>query len=443
MKQKSISLIVMSALSAGLFGAPVARADDAEAMPKADAQTQSPQAPSSAAVPNPQNAMQAPLPYDAGGVPIAAKRQAYPFARYGSVDFFAGISTDFGYDDNVTQANPAAARKSDYLAVRPTVTAQSRYGGDTYALAYQGDIRRYPDFDANNTNSHNLAWNAQNIFTTRTDLVWAASYADVHDPIGSTDRSTNSSSPDHHRDLSLTGTFGYGAVDARGRLEVDGGVGSKRYLNNHASTEGSDVDNNGVAGRFLYRIAPKTRLFTEVSRARYDYQHDTSLMTNTDYRYYLGARWEATAATTGAIKLGEQSKQFDSSARKDYSGFAWEASIRWQPLTYSTVDLLAGRAATDSSGANVDYVETQNNALSWRHDWTGYFHSTARLGYQKSRYIGSSRNDRQNSYSFGVTYDMRRWLGIGLEYDYTRRSSTDDTYNYLRHLTMLRLDATF
>lgn len=439
MKQKRLFLVLLSALAAGNFAVPVAMAEEApQTVQKDESQ---PMQSSSSAVPNPQSVIQ--TPYDATGIPIAPKRAAYPFARTGGIEFYAGLTSYFGYDDNVTLANPGSARSSDYLSLRPQVSAQSRYGGDSYALTYQGDLRRYPAFDANGTNAHNLSLNVLNIFTTRASLTWAASYADVEDPLGSTDRSTSGNTPDHHRDLSLTGTFGYGAQDARGRVEVDVGVGSKRFLNNHATTEGSDVDNTGIAGRFLYRIAPKTQLLTEVSRAHYDYQHDTSLMTNTDYRYYLGAKWEATAATTGTIKFGEQSKKFESSARDDFNGFAWEASIRWQPLTYSTFDLVAGRAATDSSGANVDYVQTQRNSLNWRHDWKDYLHSNASVGFQRSRYIGSSRNDRQNSYVVGLTYDMRRWLGIGVQYEYTRRASTDDTYDYLRHLTMVRLDATF
>ncbi len=438
MKQKRLFLMMASLLWVGALGASSAWAEDASS---ASSSSDQPLQPSSAAVPNPQNAI--PATYDAGGVPTVSGRQQYPFYRTGGVNLFADVATDYGYDDNVTQANAATAASSSFLAVRPTIAAQAQYRADTYALAYKGDFRRYPDFDANNTNAHSLLLNAQNVFTGRASLAWAAAYSDIHDPIGSTDRSTNAKSPDHHRDLSLNGTFGYGAQDARGRVEFDGGVGSKRFLNNHDSTEGSDVDNANMAARFLYRVAPKTRVLTEVSRTKYDYQHDTSLMTNTDYRYYLGARWEATAATTGSIKLGAQSKEFESSARKDYSGFAWEASIRWQPLTYSTFELLAGRAATDSSGSNVDYVMTQNNTLTWRHDWTTYVHSRAGIGYQKSHYVGSDRNDRQNSYSAALMYDMRRWLGIGVQYDYTRRSSTTDTYDYLRHLTMLKLEASF
>jgi polysaccharide biosynthesis protein VpsM len=440
MKQKQLFLIMAAMVGLGAASVAPAWAEDAaDAVPAGTAESLPP---SSSAVKNPANSI-AGSAYESSGIPIGTSRQKNPI-RAGGVNIYADVATDYGYDDNVTQSNAASAASSSYFGVRPTVAAEVLHRADSYALAYLGDYRRYPDYDANNTNTNNLLFNASNVFTGRASLAWGLAYMDVHDPLGSTDRSSGTTTtPDHHRDLMANATFRYGAEDAKGKLEFDAGVGNKRYLNNHITTESADVDNTNLGARFFYRVAPKTQLFVEGSRTTYDYQNDILLLTNTDYRYLLGAKWDVTAATTGTIKLGEQFKQFDSSSRNDFTGFSWEASIRWKPLTYSTVDFLAGRSATDPSGANVSYVITQNNSVSWRHDWTNYFHSTAAAGYQRSHYAGSDRSDRLNTYSAGVMYDMRRWLGIGLEYNYTRRHSTEDTYDYLRHLTLLKLEASF
>lgn len=439
MEHKRLFLIIASLIGFGVLGSAPAWAED---QPAASPVSSDGPAPSSSAVKNPANAISGGA-YDSSGIPVGSSRKVNPI-RAGGVNIYADVAADYGYDDNVTQASAGSAASSSYLGVRPTVAAEALYRADSYAFAYVGDYRRYPDFDASNTNTHNLLFNATNVFTGRASLAWGLAYMDVHDPLGSTDRSSGTTTPDHHRDLMANATFRYGAVDAKGRLELDGGVGNKRFLNNHETTESADVDNTNLGARFFYRVMPKTQLFVEGVRTTYDYQNgDILQLTNTDYRYLLGAKWDATAATTGTIKAGVQNKQFDSSSRDDFTGFSWEASILWKPLTYTKVEFLAGRAATDPSGANVSYVMTQNNAVKWTHDWTAYFHSTATASYQRAHYHGADRADRLNAYSLGVMYDMRRWLGLGLEYNYTRRSSTEDTYDYLRHLTMFKLEASF
>jgi len=442
MQRKQIVISVASALCVVSWSMSPAWAEDSASgtdSSSTSAGSTTPQPSSATAVMNEANAITSNA--EGAGIPVSSSRTKYPL-RFGGVDVYADVAADYGYDDNVTQAS-SSVYSSSFLSVRPTIAAQIQSRADTYSLTYRGDYRRFPDYDPNNTNSSGLFFAAQNVFTGRTKLDWAASVADVQDPLGSTDRSSSGSTPDHHRDMALNGTFAYGAEDARGRLEFDAGVGSKRFLNNHASTESSDVDNTNVAARFLYRVAPKTHVLTEVSRTSYDYQHDTDELTNQDYRYSVGAKWEATAATTGTIKVGEQQKNYDASSRNDYTGFSWEASIRWQPLSYSTVDFLSGRSATDPSGTETAYQLTQNNSITWNHDWTNYVHSKLAGQFNRSNYVGSDRHDRVNIYTVGMMYDMRRWLGLGMEYAYSRRHSTTESYNYMRHLMMFKVEASF
>ncbi|MDZ7902899.1 MAG: hypothetical protein U5L01_10335 [Rheinheimera sp.] len=64
------------------------------------------------------------------------------------------------------------------------------------------------------------------------------------------------------------------------------------------------------------------------------------------------------AAATGTVKAGYQDKNFDLLAREDFHGFAWEAILLWQPLTYSGFDIATGRRAKDVDSVAVvgDYI---------------------------------------------------------------------------------------
>lgn len=396
----------------------------------------------SEAVRNPSNVFSGATDYEASGVPVAAMRQIRPLRVTDGINVFADTGLNMGYDSNVTQGRTGFEVSSMFFRVTPTVTAETLYRANRYDLSYKGDYVRYPSYNPNSLMQNDLIFEAAHGMTTRTTLKWGASVGDHYDPIGSTDRSISNTEADHYRSWAANGTFAYGAEEAKGRLELDAAVGGKRYLNNRATTESADVANTNLGARFFYRVAPKTRLLTEYRRTTYSYDHDTDQLDNTDMRYLVGATWDATSAITGAAKLGLQQKNYKESSRKDFTGTTWEASVRWKPLTYTSFDLITGRSASDPSGTTGMPV-AKNLMLSWNHDWRSYFHSKISAGRMRTNFRDENRKDVQDVYSVGMMYDLRRWLGVGLEYSFSNRDSTVDTYDYVRRLSMVKLEASF
>lgn len=431
MKRTRVHLAVSGALALSA-GVAFAQASSADAV-----------TPSANAVPNSASVVSGNV-FESSGIPVSTKRAINPIRLTDGINLFADVGTAFGYDDNVTQAASGSEVTSSFFRIRPTLTAQSKYRADTYNLSYKGDYVNYPSYSPNTLMQNDLIFAAQNVFTARNALAWGASAGDHYDPVGSTDRSVGSSKADHYHAMAANATYRYGAEEAKGRLEFDLGAGSKRYQNNRASTESADVDNLNLGARFYYRVAPKTRLLGEVRRTNYNYVNDLNQLENVDTRYYAGASWDATSAVTGTVKIGEQVKDYKNEAlHKDYSGLSWEASLRWKPLTYSSFDLVTGRSANDPSGSNAGVPIAKNLSLAWNHDWTSYVHSKLMAGRMRTNYNGDGRKDVEDAYSAGVMYDMRRWLGIGLEYSYARRDSSLNVYDYTRRISMLKVEASF
>lgn len=425
-----LTRIHLAVAAAAAFGAGVAAAEDA--VPSA-----------ASVVPNTANVVGGSA-FEAGGVPVGAQRAPRAIRLTDGVNLYAQAGLDVGHDSNVTQAARGREVSSDFFRVRPTLTAESRYRADVYQLSYKGDYVRYPSYDPNSVMQNDLIFGAVNSFTTRSSLAWGASAGDHYDPVGSTDRNQNSSEADHYRSWAANATYRYGADDAKGRIEVDGGYGSKRYQNNRAFTQSADVNNVNLASRFYYRVAPKTRAVAELRRTTYDYVTDISQLENTDYRLYAGAIWDATSAISGTVKLGQQFKDYKhDDVNPDYKGFSWEGAVRWKPLTYSSFDLLSGRSANDPSGAGSGVPVTRNATLAWNHDWTSFVHTRVSAGRQYVRYSVSGRKDIQDSVSASLMYDMRRWLGIGVEYAWSRRDSNVDSNDYTRNVAALKLEASF
>ncbi|NSL54044.1 outer membrane beta-barrel protein [Uliginosibacterium aquaticum] len=428
MKHKQLHLVVTSLFALGATG--VWAAGEADTIPA-----------SSRAVPNSANVLPGNV-FESGGVPVAAGRSQQALKVADGVNVYADAQASTGYDSNVTMAGKGSEPGSAFYRIRPTVTAETRYREDRYTLGYKGDFVRYPNYTPNSLGQNDLIFQAQNVFSSRAAIAWGASGGDHYDPIGSTDRSIGNQTADHYRSKAVSATFRYGAEEAIGRVEMDAGWGAKRYQNNRATTESADVDNTNVGARFYYRVMPKTRLIAEYRRTYFDYTNDTNLLSNDDTRYLLGLSWDASAAVTGTIKAGQQQKNFDTSIRQDYLGPTWEASVRWKPLSYSSFDLIGGRSANDPDGFTGVPI-AKSVSLGWNHDWKSYLHSKLSAGKLDTNYRNTNRKDDEYVYSAALMYDVRRWLGVGLEYTFSHRDSTVDTYDYVRRLSMLKVEASF
>lgn len=367
--------------------------------------------------------------------------------KFGSVVFYPSAALRLGYDDNVTMA-ASKPTSSPTRVLNTGLVADYQQQADRYTLAYNGSFFRYQSSPIDDIENHLLALRGANFVNARHALSWLLTYQDGYDPRGSTDRYRTGDGvlrderePDHFTRRRLGGTYSYGAEGARGRIELDAFQSAKHYRNNRESTYAADVDARELGFRFLYRVMPKTQLVFEVRDVNYDYLAANAGLDSTERRYLVGANWTATAATAGTFRVGRMDRDYRE-FRSDYSGLTWEAAINWKPLTYSRFDFTAMRSVTDTASTLVDTNYVLNNAVGvkWTHEWKTYLRSSLSWNHLRSDYDDEKspnpRSDKVNIYLFGVYYDFRRWMSLGLEYSHGRRDSTDPAYDYLRQKAM-------
>ncbi len=352
---------------------------------------------------------------------------------------FPWVAVGFGHNSNLsgTQSNPIS---SAFWVLSPQVQAEVRSGAHRHSLTYTGNYGRYTSSSADNFDDHELVFRTANQFTARADLGGSVFYLDKVDPRGTVARAI-SSEPDHYHAMGAQGTFGYGARSAQGRLEFDAGVTDKEYTNNRTITSGLDVSTVSLAGRFLYRIAPRTRLLAEVRATEYDYKLSTSRLDNDERIFSVGATWDLAATTSGTVRVGQMSKNFKDSGLQDYRGLNVDASVRWAPLTYSSYDILLRRGAIDSSGIGVYSVDT-SMAVAWNHQWRQYISTRARLSYTHSEFQGITRTDNVTAAAIGGYYNLRSWLRVGAEYSHFKRGSTDGGFQFSRNVVLFTVGLT-
>ena len=239
---------------------------------------------------------------------------------------------------------------------------------------------------------------------------------------------------------------------AQGRFEIDAGQINKAYTNFKTDAAGSpdntkrDHDDTRFGGTFFWRVAPKTQLVFQIVQTKYDYKQNSfgtwTAPDSTERKYLVGATWEATANTTGIFKVGNVKKDFDSAALSDYSKSGWEGTIKWSPLTYSTVDFTTSRLPSEASLGNLS--SDTKHGISWNHAWNSRLSSVASYNYTGMDFIGNAgvlQSDKINAYGLKLNYQWMRTVKLGVGYDHTNKTSSVPTSEYKKNLWSVFMNA--
>jgi len=361
----------------------------------------------------------------------------------GPLNVYPGLDLAQGYDDNLFWTD-RDTKSSAYTVVSPYVRAEAKTGPDKYDATLRVANGRFWNSSNDNYTDYSLLGNGDIVFDGRTGLKLSAEYKHGHDPRGSTD-AVFTSTPDQWNNYRLDSVLRYGAQGAQGRIEINAGAFARRYTNHSSTTDDLNHNEWHGGGTFFWRAMPRTDVLVGAQHRNINYTDETFGPTQsaTENLFYGGLKWEATAKTTGTVRLGQLRRNFDASSFKDYSSFYWDAAARWSPLTYSVFDFLTGKRTDEATGVGSAIAVSYYRAI-WNHAWSSRVRTQALAGYSRADYLDSSPNRLDKTATFGakVSYDFRRWLTLGAEYTYTERNSNLNFDDYKRNLFLLTVGAT-
>jgi hypothetical protein len=366
--------------------------------------------------------------------PVAATAAAYKTES--GVYFYPEAFAGFGQNNNVN-ASATAPVSSGFTNLSTQVIAELKHDGDRYTALASVDAMRYTSSSEDNYTHSEINLAGDNFFTSSARAGWSIGQLNGSLPRFSNVRTT----VDTFHNNNLNARLIYGAPEAPGRLELDLGKQDRVYDTNRATTALLDLNSSTVAGRGFYRVGTRTLALLEARSTKVDYASSLSQnSSSSEKRYYAGLTWEATAATTGIVKLGSMTKDFNTGVNASYSGTSWEAAVRWLPLSYSAFDFQSSKTVGESFGLASFELRT-NNAVVWNHKWSEYVTTRAGLTALKTEYTSVGRTDTANISSITAEYALLRWLKVGVDFATTDSTSTDPNASYKRNITMLTLNA--
>ena len=189
---------------------------------------------------------------------------------------------------------------------------------------------------------------------------------------------------------------------------------------------------------WYHRLGGSTRSLVELRHTVNQYVLSESDRDSTDDALLFGATWDATAKTSGTVRLGAQRKNFDSSSREDYTSPMWEVGVAWEPRTYSTVKLDT-RRSFDEGEDGASTVQDTTTRLGWEHEWSAFISSELFYRYSERDYKATERQDDRTSYGLEMTYSPLRWADVSLGYRHTENDSSVREKSYDRNIYQLSL----
>jgi hypothetical protein len=383
-----------------------------------------------------------------------SEQEPGPTLVRGAFSLESSLGIEALYDDNIFESSPE--RKSSAIwKLRPNLLMQFEPARSRLEFGYDGDYARYDDSGDDDYTDHDLTAGAYLLLGERNGLDLEASYEYGHDNRGTVltqgadpGSPTLPRDPDRYTSEEYLGRYTYGVSRTRAFLIFEGATQQFNYTNNEARTRAFDRKSRYGQGTFGVRIRPSVSLQLSARARDIEYDHPRASGLDPDsreYRYLLGAQWEATARTTGSARFGRVEKKFDEPGRPDFSAPNWEVAIRWSPRTYSHFDLSTERYTDEPIDLPGDVIDIEIYSLSWSHEWNSRLGSRTTISRldRTYRYSTGDRSDQSPRYGLALNYRMRPWLRWELGFDVSSRDGDVARQDYDKTIARLGAWITF
>lgn len=339
----------------------------------------------------------------------------------GEMRLYPTLQASIGHNDNILSSE-TSTQSSLITRINPQFELEAEKENVLFRVNYGFEKGFYHSSSTDNYLDHNLSATANIIGNRKNRIDLLANYRKGHEARGQElgGALSSTSAPIEYDLTNIEGTYTYGGREAKGRINTTLGFEDKTYTNFRTTTRSRDYDKISLGAGFNYKISDKTTALIEIERS--DINYDNTDLDSTTQRILSGVTWDATAKTSGTVKLGYQNKDFDNTAYSDTSAGTWNIELLWNPKTYSTFRLSTSQDFTESTTTDT-FVDTKNYILGWEHFWNDKLSSNLSYSNTNEKFGNSNRSDDIDVLTLALTHNTKRWLDMGLIFERSERDS--------------------
>lgn len=341
---------------------------------------------------------------------------------------FPGLEIAVRNDDNY-YSTPNMEESASYVLVKPELLLKTKSGNLFFDLGFNGEMAQVDTNSQDDYFDHDIFAALKFKPSIRHEFNIDIARSDDHDPFG-IGRTEGTPRQNRSLDLYYRNLYGveyrFGAPNAKFNLALAYDVEDKNYETNRAVTQFLDYEREQAAATIFYNFSAKTSFFLQGQHRDIEYQSvvpGVAARDGDEERILIGAKWLATAKTSGEVKVGRLEREFDDARRADFDASSWEASISWLPRKRTQIKLTSQRDTRESYLVGADTIDDRNVRLSWEQSWSKKLTSTVSLQDGQQSFEGITREDDYNRYAAGLDYAINKVAEIYGEVAYQERDS--------------------
>ena len=377
------------------------------------------------------------------------------YVQWEGVKVTPTVKAGIGYDDNVYKEGKAGNLLKEKGSLVYTLAPAIEFlieSGASYALfTLEAENTSFSSENDHNFTDYGADLDLTHEFNSRNRLNLKGGYGVGHDQ-GSAAGGESDRTPPEYKQQTAGFNYGFGAMEAMARIDVFADYDAKDYVKvgSQAADSGEDRKTKSFGATGYYQLMPKTDLLLEARQRNlsYDNVDDAGFKVSS---YLVGLSWDATAKTSGSVKVGHRNRKSDVNNVDDEGYTGWEVGVIYQPVDHSTIMLNTGRdyGLESENPSDASFTKGSNVSIMWNHNWTSKISTD--LGYTHTNddvqnAAGTTYKERTvNTYTLGVNWAVLRNLTLGLNLENSKRDEkakqTDVSEDgYSRNAYMLTAD---
>lgn len=322
----------------------------------------------------------------------------------------------------------------------------------TVALDYELIAGRHGQSEDDDYNDHVLDLLTGLQLNRRNHLAFNAGYTVGHDEREFSDGDfSRSQEPDLYHTTSTGIKYTLGRKKSKGRIELGLEFKSKDYKKDEVAKENRSKDTLLFSPEFFWRATPRSNGFVGIEYEIFDYKNDPKQAANTldtqdseRIQAYGGYLWDITRKTSGELRLGYTSRNFDDVDRADFSGLSWQGSAYWTYSAGTSFELGSVREDAESEGFDASYIKRIAATAQWKQLWSETLNSQVKISYSSDDYVDGpiSREDKTTLLGLEVGYEFNRFSTLALGLTGIDSHSSVDEYSYKRQQAFMSINLT-
>ncbi len=199
---------------------------------------------------------------------------------------------------------------------------------------------------------------------------------------------------------------------------------------------------SSYSGYMYFQFMPKTSVFLEYTSSALDYD-DLYGLDSTETDYMLGLQWELTEKTTGSVKAGYSTREFDTGVREDVSSAKVVGKMSFELSEKTIAGFAISRRRKEAGIPGADFVNYLSGSARLNNHPISNFSWTLSASMAQTTYVGAGQDRKDNDLTGGLAlqYQFRKWLGANFGVRHEQRTSTDASKEYSTNIVHAGLSA--